>query len=219
MVNKINCVIFDLDGTLLDTIEDITDAINLAYHKNGLASYSVKEVMYFVGSGVDLLVERSLRARKLSMDYFPSIKKEYLIAYQNCQKNKTKPYPGIVETLIRLKDKGIKLAVISNKPQIDTEKVIEYYFPQGLFDLVVGATKDTPLKPNPEVVFQTMTKLKVTNEETIYVGDSDIDMKTATMAKLKSIGCTWGFRTLEELLKNNASYVVNTPEEIIKIIC
>lgn len=218
VVNRINCVIFDLDGTLLNTIEDITDAINIAYQKNGLPSYSVKEVMYFVGSGVDLLVERSLQSRKLSMDYFTSIKKEYLTAYQNYQKNKTKPYQGIVEMLTCLKNKGIKIAVISNKPQMNTEKVIEYYFPHELFDLVVGATPDTPLKPNPKVVFQTMVKLNVSNKETIYVGDSDIDMKTAANAKLKSIGCTWGFRTLEELLQNKASYVVNTPEEIIKII-
>ena len=217
-MNKIKCVIFDLDGTLLNTIEDITDALNLALIKQGLSSYSIKEVMYFVGSGVDLLIDRALKARGLSTDYFTIIKKEYLSAYEHCQKNKTKPYPGIIPLLIALKEKGMKLAVISNKPQADTEKVVAYYFPEGLFHQVVGARKGIPLKPNPEVVWQTMATLQVNNKETIYIGDSDIDMKTAINAKVKSIGCTWGFRTLEELLQNRASYIVNTPEEICKII-
>ncbi|MDD2493525.1 MAG: HAD family hydrolase [Bacilli bacterium] len=218
MDNKRKCVIFDLDGTLLNTIEDITDAVNIAYQKNGFASYSVKEVMYFVGSGVDLLVERSLKARGLSFDYFASIKKEYVKAYQNCQKNKTKPYPGIIDMLAILKNKGLKIAVISNKPQIDTEKVITHYFSRDFFDLVMGAQQGIPLKPNPEVVFKAMTFLQVSPKETIYVGDSDIDMKTAVNAKLESIGCTWGFRTFEELSQHQASYIVTTPEEIIKII-
>lgn len=218
MINKIKCVIFDLDGTLLNTIEDITDALNIAYKKNGLEPYSVKEVMYFVGSGVDLLIERSLNARSLSREYFNNVKSIYLTEYKKLQKNKTKPYEGIFEMLSLLKQRGLKMAVISNKPQIDTEEVIAYYFPKDIFTLVIGAKKEVPLKPNPEVVLAAMKELEVVAKETIYIGDSDIDMQTAINANLTSIGCAWGFRTIEDLAKNKASYIVNHPQEIVNLI-
>ncbi|MDD3171401.1 MAG: HAD family hydrolase [Bacilli bacterium] len=216
--NRYKYVIFDLDGTLLNTIEDITDALNIAFLKNGFKPYTIQDVKYFVGSGVDTLVKRSLDKRSISSKYYESVKNIYLDEYMKCQRNKTRPYEGIIDLLEILKREGIRMAVVSNKPQIDTAKVVYHFFGKGIFDVIIGAKEGMPLKPNPEVIYEVMAILGADNHNTLYVGDSDIDMKTALNANLRSAGCTWGFRTMMELVENKASYIVNSPLEILKIM-
>lgn len=217
---RYNTIIFDLDGTLLNTIEDITDAVNYSLIHNGIIgqNVSINEVKYFVGSGVDNLIKRLMVSKKLGDKYFDSLKKDYLVQYVLVQKDKTRPYEGIIDLLTDLNKNGIKIAVISNKPQNDVERIVDYYFKGVKFDAIVGATPNVPIKPDPQVVFNTINLLHADMKKTLYIGDSDVDMKTAKNSKLDSIGVLWGFRTKEELEKENAMYIVSTTDEIKKII-
>lgn len=218
--HRYNTIIFDLDGTLLNTIEDITDAVNYSLINNGIIgqNVSINEVKYFVGSGVDNLIKRLMVSKKLGDKYFDSLKKDYLVQYVLVQKDKTRPYDGIIDLLTDLNNSGIKIAVISNKPQDDVERIINYYFKEVKFDAIVGATPNIPIKPNPQVVYNTINLLQADIKKTLYIGDSDVDMKTAKNSNLDSIGVLWGFRTKEELEKENAMYIVSTTDEIKKII-
>ena len=211
-------VIFDLDGTLLNTIDDITDGLNQAAKDLGIPMFTSDEAKYLVGSGVDVLITNSLTKKGYSQQLFPLFKEKYLYYYGNCKANKTKPYDGILELLKKLKEKNIKIAVFSNKPDNDTQDVINTYFGKNFFDVVVGKRNGVNIKPSSEGALPILNNFSLPLEKIIYIGDTKIDMETAKNIGVDSIGVLWGFRTREELLNNGAKYIACNPFETLKII-
>lgn len=211
--------IFDLDGTLTDTLESLTYSVNATLRELGLAQITDEQCKAFVGSGARKLIERSLKAAgdsKLkhmeeAMEVYGRIFKE------NCTYHVT-PYEGIEEMLEKLKQAGVKLAVLSNKPHLQTRDVVATFFKSGTFTCVQGQQEGVPRKPDPTAVFQLADELGVTREECLYIGDSDVDMKTGVAAGVTTIGVTWGFRSREVLEENGATYIVNKAKEIISIV-
>lgn len=210
-------IIFDLDGTLLNTIEDITDGLNASLKDNNLPPYEISDVKHFVGSGVNILIERALK--KHPNADFEKVKNGYMNYYGAWCKNKTKPYSNTIETLKFLKSQGYKLALLSNKPQRDTDATIAHFFPD-LFDKAYGARENIKIKPDPEAVYSIIKEFAIDKENVLYVGDSDIDVKTAMNANIKSIICTYGYRTKEELEQYGveifASDMVDLKKKILK---
>lgn len=207
----IKLVIFDLDGTLLNTLDDIASSVNFALNKNNLLTYTNEEIKYMVGNGVDLLIQRAV---KENTDKFLCVKQDYLEHYhKNCEIN-TKPYKGIIEVLSQLKQENIKLAVFSNKPNDDANKIINKYFP-NIFDFVLGKKEQNRIKPYPDGVYEIQDHLNIHNNG-IFVGDSDVDVETGKNANMKTIGVLWGFRN-EQYLKD-ANYLVSNPQELLKVI-
>lgn len=215
---KIKAVIFDLDGTLLDTIDDIADAMNYSLTKNGFMTHKVEDYKYFVGKGVDILVDKALEMFQYTTSQKLQVKNDYLVKYEIIQHNKTKPFDGIEELINMLRTHGIKLAVLSNKPHADTLRIIDYYFKLETFNIVLGQRKGVNVKPNPTGIFEIISDLHLSQKELIYVGDTNVDMQTAKAANVQSVGVTWGFRTAAELVENGADYIIDFPDEIMKIV-
>jgi len=211
-------IIFDLDGTLLNTLDDISDAMNYALSKCEFNPYSIDQYRYFVGSGVDILVKRALQKYDYTQEDFDNVKNAYLEQYQKVQDHKTRPYPGILELIDILYRQNIKLAILSNKPHQDTIDVVTKYFDINKFNIVLGQRKGIAIKPSPQSVYEILGHFNLDKDNVLYVGDTDIDMQTARNAGLTSVGVTWGFRTYEELLKNNANFIINNPLDLVQII-
>ncbi len=213
----IKAVIFDLDGTLADTLADLADSCNFALSSCGFPNHPLEKYKYFVGNGIPKLTEKIIPEDKLNEENHKRVYTAFLNRYSEHYVDKTVPYDGILTTLNSLKESGCKIAVVSNKAQEMCEKVINKLF-GNIFDAVVGKREDYPAKPDPTLTLNTVASLKVNPDECVFIGDSGVDMKTATNSGIKSIGVLWGFRTKEELLENNANYLAAFPEEIIDII-
>lgn len=208
----VSAVIFDMDGTLLDTLEDIKESTNFALTSLGFPKRSINEVKSFVGDGVKLLFERAISEKydKNSVNKCIKLFKQH---YSKNMYNNTKPYPGIIDVLKELKSSNIKTGIVSNKFDKAVKELSVKYF-ENLIDVSVGQSDDVPQKPSPNGVLKALKYLNTDNA--IYVGDSDIDVKTAKNSKLKCIGVTWGFRD-KEFLKD-ADFIVNSSEELLKTI-
>ncbi len=217
-MSKYKAVIFDLDGTLLDTISDISSSINTVMTELGKQIFSETEIKYFVGSGVNVLIEKVIEARLLDNDLFSTVKNRYLEIYRDNCLVKTKPYPGIVTLLEKLAREGISLNVLSNKPDIDTISVIKHFFRQIKFSHVLGKRQEFFIKPHPDSVNHIINSLNLSKSEVLYVGDTSTDIETAKNAGLISVGVLWGFRDISELKIAQANYIVSLPEEIYDII-
>ena len=204
----IKLVIFDLDGTLLYTIKDINIALNYALKGNNLEEVSVEECLYMVGSGVDHLIKKAI---KDNSSFFDKVKADYINYYKEHNMIHTNPYQGIMHLLKTLKQAGIKLAVLSNKPQADSEAVINHYF-NGLFDYVAGSKDGVKLKPDKEATNQVLDYFKIDKDNVLYLGDSDIDLLTAKNASLLMGACLWGYRKKCEL--NGADLFFNSAKEV-----
>ncbi len=217
--NDIKCAVFDLDGTLLNTIKTITYYLNFALTKNGLKEVSEEECMSFVGDGVRKLLLRAIEARgEYSDGLYAGMFEDYNTAYDSEPHYLTEAYRGIREMLAELKARGIRLAVLSNKPHIATLGTIEKFF-GNTFDIVNGGRDGVPLKPDPASLIATIAELGFTPSECVYIGDSDVDMHTAANAGVAlSVGVTWGFRSREVLLSAGAQILVNEPSEICDIL-
>lgn len=211
--------IFDLDGTLTDTLESLTYSVNATLRELGLGQITDEQCKAFVGSGARKLIERALRAAgdpealrlEEGMEVYGRIFKE------NCTYH-VAPYSGIVEMLTALKRQGVQLAVLSNKPHIQTQDVVATFFGNDTFSSVQGQREGIPRKPDPAAVFMIAEELNVATEECVYIGDSDVDMQTGCAAGVTTIGVSWGFRSREVLKEYGATYIVDKAEEIISIV-
>lgn len=211
-------VIFDLDGTLLNTIDTIAYYCNKALTENGFGKIETQKYKLLVGNGAKLLIKRALSCFGTCSDEdFKKVFTRYNELYDADTLYLTAPYEGVVDMLKSLKNKGYKIAVLSNKPDFATVDVVNTVFGKDLFDVCRGAVEGVPLKPAPDAVFDIMKQLGVTNAEAIFVGDTNVDIKTGKNAKLYSIGVLWGFRDYEELNSAGADVIVDDPEKIIEI--
>ena len=211
--------IFDLDGTLLNTIKDLGEAVNFALDKNGFHTHSIASYPFFVGNGVRRLIERSLPedARKQST-MVETMLRDFKQYYNEHNTDRTQPYDGMPELLHQLQEQGVKLAVASNKYQQATEKIIGHFFADIDWVAVVGQQEGVPVKPDPSIIFMILSQAKVAKQDTLYVGDSGIDMEAARRACVDSVGVTWGFRPVKELKENHANVIINKPIDILPII-
>ena len=209
--------IFDLDGTLLDTIEDLANACNYALEKNGFPPHPVEPYKIFVGKGVYNLVSRCLPEGKADPDTIERVKQDFDAYYTAHSQDCTHPYEGIPQALQTLKDAGVRIGVLSNKPNGYTKILIEEFF-GGLADVVFGQRENVPIKPDPTSVHEIIDLMGCQNAKGFYLGDTSTDMQTGKNAGLYTIGVSWGFRTKEELLENGADVIVNKPEEFVRLI-
>lgn len=207
-------VIFDLDGTLLNTLDDLADSTNYALSKFGYPTRTIEEVRQFVGNGVAKLIERAIPDGKNNPNFEKclSIFKEN---YAQNMYNKTAPYNGIIEMLSNLKSKGIKIAVVSNKFDLAVKELCKKYF-EGFIDFAAGENEAQGIKkkPAPDTVISVLNEFNFAPEDAVYVGDSDVDIMTAKNSKMPCISVTWGFRDKKFLLENGATILINAPSEI-----
>lgn len=207
-------VIFDLDGTLLNTLDDLADSTNYALSKFGYPTRTIEEVRQFVGNGVAKLIERAIPEGKNN----PNFEKCLAIFKENYAQNmynKTAPYNGIIEMLSNLKSKGIKIAVVSNKFDLAVKELCKKYF-EGFIDFAAGENEAQGIKkkPAPDTVISVLNEFNFPPEDAVYVGDSDVDIMTAKNSKMPCISVTWGFRDEKFLLENGATILINAPSEI-----
>lgn len=210
-------IIFDLDGTILNTIDDLADAGNWVCRKHGWPVHTVKEYQYFVGNGMAKLAARFAPEDQRTPEGVAAILEEFMPYYNAHKEDKTAPYPGIPELLKRLKEAGVKMAVLSNKAHTLAPAMIEGYFPQ-MFDFVQGAVDGVPTKPDPTLLHRLMGEMGAAMENTLFVGDSNVDIRTAKNGGLTSCGVLWGFRSRAELEEEGADRIVETPEELGDLI-
>jgi len=216
--NNFKAIIFDLDGTLLDTLSDLAISMNKVLEKKGFPTHPVADYRFFVGEGAARLVEKSLPKDKITDKLINNLREDFFKEYDKLWNIKTKPYNNIPEMLDKLSKISIKKAVLSNKPHNFTLECVKYYFSEYHFDIVRGHIETKPRKPDPTSALEIAEEFKIKPEEALYVGDSSIDMKTANSAGMFALGVSWGFRTVGELLENGAEKIVNDPLEIIDFI-
>lgn len=214
----IDTIIFDLDGTLLNTLEDLMDSVNFALERQGFPLRNLEEIRSFVGNGIRLLVERAVPQEVVGTDTFEVCFKDFNDYYKVHMEDKTAPYDGINEMLKNIKKAGFKTAIVTNKVDYAAQELCNRLFPE--IDLVVGSVDDRPNKPAPDGAFYAIDTLGSKAENTIFVGDADTDILTAKNAGLKSIGVLWGFRDREIIEAEGAEYIVETVKELEKqLIC
>ena len=217
-MGKINTVIFDMDGTLLNSLEDITDSVNYILEKHNLPKRRIDEIRFMVGKGAAYLMERAVTGGKEHPD-FDAILDEYKVYYHEHCNIKTRPYEHIADLLSDLKKRGFKLAIVSNKPMEAVKELNDIYF-ADFMDAAIGVRDGIRRKPYPDECMEALKILGSSADEAVYVGDSETDYKTAQNSGLKCINCLWGFRTKEELIKEGAADTtfVNDPLEIADLL-
>ena len=213
---SINTVIFDLDGTLLYTLEDLTDSVNYALSELNAPQRSVSEIKSFLGNGVHILIKNALpnNAECLRLNKCITIFKEH---YSQNMFNKTKPYDGIIDLLKQLKISGYKTAVVSNKFDSAVKILVKHYF-DGLIDIAIGQNDDREKKPSPDGVNEIISGLDAQKHECIMVGDSEVDIQTANNSGIPCISVTWGYKDIDFLYDNGAETLIYSPEELLELI-
>ena len=210
--------IFDLDGTLLNTIADLAQSTNYALQTLGYPTHEEKAYKFMVGNGINKLFERALPEGEKSAENILRMRAEFIPYYDIHNADKSCPYPGICELLEVMQQKGIILAVASNKYQSATEKLVAHYFPQVHFAAVFGQREGIQPKPNPTVIEDILSLTHINREEVLYIGDSGVDMQTAINADVTACGVLWGFRPQSELEAFHPTYLVNKAEEILSLL-
>lgn len=209
-------VIFDLDGTILNTLDDLADSANHVLCAHGYPTHSTEQYKTFVGNGIPKLIHRMLPP-DVSDDIFKSILTEFQSYYGEHKNDKTAPYCGITEMLQKLKNSGLKICVLSNKQHDISVDIVKYHFGDDTFDLIRGKMEQFPAKPDPMSCNDVISVINIPKRNILYVGDSNVDMQTAANAGLTKCGVSWGFRSVEELRLAGADYIANTPYDILKI--
>lgn len=218
-MSQIKACIFDLDGTLTDTIRAIAHFGNTALAAYGMEPVSVEDYKIYVGDGRDKLIHRILAARGADTpEMFEKVGAVYDENYEKDWLYDTNVYDGMRSLLDALKERGVKIAVCSNKPDNVAHFVLDSFFGEGYFDVVCGAVKGAPTKPNPYGARKIMKKLNVKPDECLFVGDTNVDIFTAKNAGITSVGALWGFRTRSELIKAGADYIAPKPDVILQLI-
>ena len=210
---KLAC--FDLDGTLLNTLGGLTRSLNAARRMNNLAPQTEEQVTTFINNGVVKMIERSLAADPgdYSTELKERILKDYIAYYNSHVLEETRPYNGMLEALLRLKADGMKLACITNKNDEPAQKLIKQFFPD-VFDYVKGSVEGVERKPSPEPIEKCLYSLGIVNSDTVYVGDTEVDIMTAVNSGIDSISCTWGYRSRRFLVENGALFICTEPVDL-----
>ena len=211
-------IIFDLDGTLLNTIADLANSTNYALSQLGINAHPLESFNTFVGNGIRKLFERALPVTVRTPEMVEKVRSLFIPHYDIHNIDKTTIYPGITELLTTLQDRGIKIAVASNKYQKASEKLMKHYFPNIQFCGILGQREGIPVKPDACIVNEILKIADAPAESVLYVGDSGVDMQTAKNGQVESVGVTWGFRPLAELQANGAQHIINKPEELVELI-
>ena len=211
-------VLFDLDGTLLDTLDDIGGAMNRVLAQHGFDAYPLSAYRNFVGDGAEVLVRRALRPGQATEAEIPAYIQEFKKAYAGCWDACTRPYPGIPELLDMLAERGMPAAVLSNKPHEFTVRCVEAFLHRWRFGAVLGEQPGRPRKPDPAGALEAARLLYVKPEEVCYLGDTNTDMLTARAAGMLPVGVLWGFRPAAELLESGARHLIKKPLELIGIL-
>ena len=212
----INTIVFDLDGTLLNTLEDLKDSVNYALERQGFPLRNLNEIRSFVGNGIRLLMERAV-PESIDNETFEICFKDFCDYYKIHMEDKTVPYDGINEMLTNIKKAGFKTAIVTNKADFAAQDLCKRMFGKNI-DFVVGSSDDRPNKPAPDGVFYALEKLDSKIENTVFVGDADTDILTAKNANLPSIGVLWGFRDREVIEEAGAEYIVESVNDLEKLL-
>lgn len=215
---KYKAVLFDLDGTLINSLHDIADSMNRVLTLHGFPTHDYEAYRYFVGKGLKNLSEMVLPEDKRDVDTIQMVFHELMMDYSMNVVRKTFLYKGIPELLDELVKRDIMLAVLSNKAHELTVSIAEKILSKWSFDFIMGSKQDIPRKPDPTGALICSNELGVLPEQVLYVGDSGVDMQTAIAAGMLPVGVTWGFRSREELLENGARFVIDQPEEMLRFI-
>ena len=213
---KFKAVIFDLDGTLLNTLVDLAAAVNLVLTRNGYKTHPVEAYKYMVGRGMENLVRSALAAEKPDQEKVLELQRQIEAEYAKCWADTTGTYAGIPELLDGLTERNIGMAILSNKPHSFMQVIVDKFFSSWHFEVVLGARETCPKKPDPAAVREIATIFELRMEDILYIGDSDTDMQTARNAGLLPAGVLWGFRTEKELRDNGAWQIVAESAELLK---
>lgn len=212
----VQLVIFDLDGTLINSVEDLRDATNYALNKNGYPEHEIDKYYYFVGNGILKLIERAV-PENTDKNMVQKVLSDFSQYYGKHYADKTKPYQGISELIDTIKKSNVKIAVASNKADNFAKTIIKDIF-GDVFDYVIGQQDNIPKKPEPDMINMIMNSLKVNQADTVMVGDTNVDILTAKNSCIKSVGCLWGFRTRKELEDAGADFIIAHPQELLYIV-
>lgn len=208
--------IFDMDGTILDTLEDLKNATNYALRTNGLPERTLDEVRQFVGNGILMLMKRAV-PKGTDDSMLQQVFQTFTAYYSEHCADTTKPYDGIISLIQSLRASGIKTAVVSNKADFAVQELVRTYF-DGCFDIAIGERSGIQKKPAPDSVYEVISALHMEKSDAIYIGDSDVDLATANNADIPCIAVEWGFRTHDFLIEHGAAILVAKPEEIFDLL-
>lgn len=211
-------VIFDLDGTLLNTIDDLGNACNHALRSMDYPTHALISYNMMVGNGITKLIERALPDEARTPESITEARRRFVDYYNEHCCDATTPYPGIPELLAELTDRNVRIAVASNKYNSAVHKIIKHYFPNIPFAAIYGHLEGIPRKPDPSIVFEVLTACPTPKSEVIYVGDSAVDIETARRACVDSVGVTWGFRSESELRKAYADNIISDPDDLLPLL-
>ena len=211
-------IVFDLDGTLLNSLEDLADSANWVLEQHGFPTHPVDAYRYFVGDGVRKLIERILPQEERTDARIEQCRQEFVAYYKVHMEDKTSVYEGITELLVELKNRGLKIAVATNKVHIAVKPLMEKYFPEIRFDSMIGQREGVPVKPAPQIMFDILRETGCEPSEALHVGDTATDMQLAHNAGVTPVGVLWGYRPLEELQEAGAKFIISKPEELLRLV-
>lgn len=215
-MRKYDTVIFDLDGTLLNTLDDLTDSVNYTLELYGFPSRTIEDIRCFLGNGVARLIELAVPDGLNNPEYEKCLA-DFRIHYSENMQNKTSTYKGILELLKQLSSEDYKIAIVSNKFDKAVKALNKLYFGEYI-KVAIGESANISKKPAPDTVFKALEELNSTADKAVYVGDSEVDVKTAKNSGMICVGVTWGFRDRSVLEQEGADYIIDSPEELLKII-
>ncbi len=217
-MTAVRAVLFDLDGTLLDTLEDLADATNEVLAAQGFPVHPVDAYRYFVGSGLEQLIIRALPAEHRDTGIIRRSMADFHRVYGRLWDNKTRPYPGVEEMLATLAQRGIGMGVCTNKPEAFAQLCVKRLLPGGHFEVVLGAVDGRPKKPAPDIALEAARMLGAAPAACVFVGDSCVDMDTAVAARMLPIGALWGFREAAELREHGARHLITGPSDLAELL-
>ena len=213
-----NLIVFDLDGTLLNSLEDLADSANHVLTQHSFPTHPVDAYRYFVGDGVRKLIERILPPEERNETTIELCRQEFVAYYKVHMEDKTSVYEGITDLLTELKKRGLKIAVATNKVHIAVKPLMEKYFPNIRFDSMIGQREGIPVKPAPQIMYDILKETGCAPSEALHVGDTATDMHLAHNAEVTPVGVLWGYRPLEELQEAGARYIIEHPLELLEIV-